>query len=70
MNSGRYCFSVTAESHAKATIDQLGWSETTYGSVVHAIQPYIKAFKPIGWVVDKVNASRRAAWRKEEEDKA
>mmetsp|Transcript_26821 Transcript_26821/g.35868 ORF Transcript_26821/g.35868 Transcript_26821/m.35868 type:complete len:112 (+) Transcript_26821:543-878(+) len=27
MNSGRYCFSVTAESHARATINQLGWTE-------------------------------------------
>ena len=25
MNSGRYCFSISAERHAKATIDQLGW---------------------------------------------
>ena len=37
MNSGRYCFSVTAESHAIATINQLGWQTVTRGSVVHAL---------------------------------
>ena len=69
MNSGRYLFSISAQRHACATINQLGWTEQTYGSVVHALQPRIKAITPIGMFVDKINARRRAQWRKEEEAK-
>ena len=69
MNSGRYLFSITAESHATATIDQLGWQTVTYGSAVHALQPIVRAFWPIGYVVDKVNNSRKATWLAEEEAK-
>ena len=66
MNSGRYCFSITADAHAVATIDQLGWQKVTYGSVVHALAPRLKAFWPIGYFTDKINAKRRAAWQAEE----
>jgi short-subunit dehydrogenase len=41
--SGRYTFSVTAESHGKAVIDQLGWQSVTYGSYVHAIEPLMRS---------------------------
>ena len=41
MNSGRKWFSITAQRHACATINQLGWTEQTYGSVWHALQPHI-----------------------------
>ena len=66
MNSGRYCFSITSDVHAVATIDQLGWQKVTYGSVIHALAPYLKAFRPIGFITDKINASRRAVWQAEE----
>ena len=66
MNSGRYCFTVTAESHARQTINQLGWAKVTYGAATHAAQPYIKSIFPIGYIVDKVNAMRRAQWQREE----
>ena len=66
MNSGRYLFSIEAERHAKATINQLGRTNVTYGSVVHAAEPALKAFWPIGFICAKVNGSRYAAWIKEE----
>ena len=69
MNSGRYLFSISANRHASASVNQLGWAGVTYGSVVHALQPQLKAIPPIGFFVDTVNASRRAAWIKEEEAK-
>ena len=37
MNSGRYCFSVTAEAHASTVISQLGRTDKTYGHVYHAL---------------------------------
>ena len=70
MNSGRYCFSVTAETHARATIDQLGWVDRTRGAALHALQPRLKSIYPVGWLVDKVNGRRRAQLRKEEDAKA
>lgn len=66
MNSGRYCFSVTADAHAKAVINQLSWQKVTYGSVVHALQPRLKTIWPVGYIVNMVNASRRAEWQAEE----
>lgn len=69
MNSGRYLFAINADRHAKATVNQLGWASLTYGSVVHAAQPQIKAIFPIGFFVDRINASRRAQWLKEEAEK-
>ena len=65
MNSGRYCFSITAERHARSTINQLGWQTETRGSIVHALQPYVKEFWPVGFFVEKINASRRQQWLKE-----
>ena len=37
MNSGRYLFSIEANRHARAAVNQLGWAAVTYGSVVHAL---------------------------------
>ena len=67
MNSGRYLFSVSAESHAKTTINQLGWTNETKGHVVHAVAPYIKAIWPLSAIINHVNDRRRKAWIKEEE---
>ena len=50
MNSGRYLSSITADTHAAATINQLGWQKVTYGSVVHSLEPRLKAFWPIGFM--------------------
>lgn len=69
MNSGRYCFTVTAESHARTVINQLGWTDRTYGHVKHALQPRLMSFPPLAWIVDWVDSRRRAEWRKEEEAK-
>jgi len=33
------------------------------------MEPWIKKIPPVRWITAKVNESRRAAWRKEEESK-
>jgi len=59
MNSGRYLFSISAETHAISAINQLGWQTVTYGSAVHALQPILRAFWPIGFIVDKATTREK-----------
>ena len=66
MNSGRYIWSISAERHGKAVIDQLGWQAVTRGSVIHALQPRINAIWPIGAIITHINGQRRAAWAAEQ----
>ena len=69
MNSGRYVYSVSAESHAKATINQLGWADRTRGTLVHALQPHLNSIWFIGTLVNSINARRRQQWLDEEKAK-
>ena len=39
MNPGHCLFTISANRHAAACINQLGWAGVTYGSVVHALEP-------------------------------
>jgi short-subunit dehydrogenase len=65
MNPGTYLFSITAEAHAKAVVDQLGWTSYTRGHWLHAIQPYIEAMPLIGpWMITE-NSRRRKEFRKQ-----
>jgi hypothetical protein len=63
MNPGTYLFSINAETHANAVIDQLGWTDYTRGHWLHAIQPYIEAIPLIGGCIIRENDRRRRAWR-------
>jgi len=69
MNSGRYVFSIPAETFACSTLNQLGWVNTTYGNWKHAIQPYVTHTPILGWIVNSVNNKRRQAWVEEEKAK-
>lgn len=64
LDSGRWCFSISAERHAEATINQLGRQSVTRGSVIHALQPRITAVWPIGWAVSQLDAKEHRGWAK------
>ena len=66
MNSGRYLFSVDAKPHAQQALNQLGWTNNTYGHWVHGLRPYIAMIPVAGYVVDSINASRTKKWLAEE----
>ena len=72
MNPGIRVFSITAQTHANATINQLGWQKRTYGSVVHVLHHRLQQIWPIAFVCRTINASRyaavAAAKKKEEEE--
>ena len=70
MNSGRYLWAISAERHAEATMNQLGWQSNTRGSVVHALQPRLTQIWPIGYITNTINANRKAQWVAEEKAKA
>ena len=45
---GGQCWEVSAERHATAAINQLGWQTQTRGSVVHALQyPTMRICPPV-----------------------
>ena len=66
MYSGRYLFSVTSDEHVKWALNHLGRYPTTYGNYVHAIEPYVMATPPFGWIVTSINNKRRQEFLKEE----
>ena len=70
MNSGRYTFTVTSEQHAKAVIDRLGWESETSGHWIHGFKNHFVIRHCIpNWINDKINASRRLAFAKEQNEK-
>ena len=66
MNSGRYLFSVDAQPHAEQAVNQLGWTENTYGHWLHAVRPYIGMLPIANFVVNYINNRRRNEWLAEE----
>ena len=60
LNPGIGVMLISAERHARETINHLGWQTVTYGSFAHAIQPRLKSIAPIGYMMDEL-ARRRMA---------
>ena len=70
MYSGRYTFSITAEQHAKAVIDKLGWETETQGHWIHGFKNhFVNRHYVLNWINEKINAGRRLAFAKERDEK-
>lgn len=50
LNSGVFLFTVTSEAHAKAVVDQIGWTTDTRGSCAHGVTNYLRRF----WIIDQL----------------
>jgi len=69
MNSGRYLGSISAESHAKAVIDKLGWENETIGHWVHASRDWLLKYEPFKSINSSINGSRKRAFLEEKKKK-
>ncbi|CDW80855.1 steroid dehydrogenase [Stylonychia lemnae] len=59
MNSGIYLGTITAQQHAKAVIDQLGWERETIGHWRHYLQGALSDFPPTNFLISRINMKRR-----------
>jgi hypothetical protein len=63
LNPGIYMFTVSSEAHAKAVVDQIGWTNETRGACAHGVTNYVRRFWIIDWMCTLENARRVSAAR-------
>lgn len=68
MNSGRYLFSVFAEQHAKAVIDQVGWDSKTFGHWEHGLHFNLSQHWLSHYIIESINNKRRLAFLRERDE--
>ena len=49
MNPGNSDYTIKADEHAKAIVDQLGWQQLTWGHYKHALQYWVDVTGPTAW---------------------
>jgi len=55
MNPGRFTFSISAESHAAAVVNKLGWEIETFGHWAHGFRNYIREYTPFYEIDEAIN---------------
>lgn len=50
LNPGTLLFTVSSEAHAKAVVDQIGWTTDTRGACAHGLTNYVRRF----WLIDQL----------------
>ena len=70
MNAGLFNFSVTANQHASAVVDRLGWETETHGHWIHGFENhFVMRHKLIYWINTKINDAKMAAAKAKKDKK-